>query len=595
MIGENVKKVMLKINEYYDKGEKINTTDFNTKEEQKILSTLTEEIWLIRIAQDGEINIENIKEWKKFISQEIITKSKIEREKEIKINKEIEYDEKTANEGRNIWWFEKKNKKGEIAGIKIKPAFLSRHIRNEEYIVSIEKKNIPYIYQNGYYIYGKNIIQKKIDEHIPQEHIREIDIIDTYNAVRRKTLSDIEEIEKNREKNILNIENGLLNLNELSQNEFPFSEHIPNHISFFQLPLQYDRKAKCPKFIKFVKSLLKGNEEAEKEYLTIQEFFGFTLLKDSNPFKKALIFYGGRDTGKSTLLGILRELYGLRNISSESLQSLGDNTFRLAQLEGKMVNLCSDNPKIYIKDAGLIKSLLSGKDAKTSEKKGKDANTVVFHTKFMFSANELPEVADDTDAFYEKIIIINFNNIFGGTEKDEKDIDIKLVKEESTGILNWMIEGLKRLIRHGKFSYENKNKQMDWNRKANPVDIFLQEKIVEDEEEHIFKNNLYIEYQKYAEKYHLPILKNNIFGKKLNQRYRFNKKVNSAHIEDIDGKQKYAWNGIRLKTVEEEIEEKEVIKVKDKEEPIVISKDIIAEAERIEKEHIEEKKDEMNW
>jgi len=69
----------------------------------------------------------------------------------------------------------------------------------------------------------------------------------------------------------------------------------------------------------------------------------------------------------------------------------------------------------------------------------------VNRAKLTFSCNVVPEVYEDTTAFFRRWIIIQFPHTFDSAKAD-KDLPKKLTTaEEFSGILNFALEGLNRL------------------------------------------------------------------------------------------------------------------------------------------------------
>lgn len=73
--------------------------------------------------------------------------------------------------------------------------------------------------------------------------------------------------------------------------------------------------------------------------------------------------------------------------------------------------------KEALKNTGILKKLTGG-DSIPAEKKFRPPFQFVNHAKLLFSANEIPMTEDETDAFYSRLIIINFPNQFLGNAAD---------------------------------------------------------------------------------------------------------------------------------------------------------------------------------
>src|SRR5699024_10499289 len=76
--------------------------------------------------------------------------------------------------------------------------------------------------------------------------------------------------------------------------------------------------------------------------------------------------------------------------------------------------------------------------------KNKIEITTKLPTKLVFLMNELPLLSDDSYGFERRLLILPFDKTFTESEQD-KDLPKKL-SNELEGILNWSLEGLRRLI-----------------------------------------------------------------------------------------------------------------------------------------------------
>ncbi|EQD53384.1 phage/plasmid primase, P4 family domain protein, partial [mine drainage metagenome] len=154
------------------------------------------------------------------------------------------------------------------------------------------------------------------------------------------------------------------------------------------------------------------------------------------------MLYGPGNNGKSTTLGVMEDLLGPECYSTETLQSLSDNRFAVASLWGRLANICADIPSRAVQYTGTFK-MVTGGDPVRAERKFRDTFSFVNDSKLVFSANELPEVNDRTEAFWRRWIVIPFNVDLTGRE--DRGLPGKL-HAELPGILCWALDGL-RLVR----------------------------------------------------------------------------------------------------------------------------------------------------
>jgi len=292
------------------------------------------------------------------------------------------------------------------------------------------------------------------------------------------------------------VENGILDITTREM-----SPYTPEMFITTRLPISYDKDRVCPKILKFLKEVV--NEEQME---IIQEVIGYCLYKDM-PIHKALMLVGDGANGKSTLLGLIRRLLGVENISSASLQSLCYNRFSIAQLHNKLANICADLPDAALKQTGMFK-MLTGADTVNAEEKFKQPFSFKNHAKLIFSTNKVPETKDDTTAFFRRWILIVCNNIFTGKKCNPNILNEIATPEELSGLLNYALNGLDRILESGNFSTTENLEELrkQYVRKSNSAKAFIEEKIVyeNDPSAIIPKAELYQKYIFFCQENHLP-------------------------------------------------------------------------------------------
>jgi len=309
------------------------------------------------------------------------------------------------------------------------------------------------------------------------------------------------------------------------------------------LPVEYNPDAECPTFLKFLKEVLPD----ERDRLTIQEIFGSFLYR--LPVDRAFFFFGEGANGKSTLIKIMMAFLGKENIATRSLQEILTNRFAKADLYGKLANLYYDMPSTALLSTGDFKALTSG-DLMTTERKFKDSFQFENYAKMVFSGNAVPQTRDETDAFFRRWVIISFPFQFlpaetvsrmlaegefegeGGGKAATSNIRIAIPQEnllqemtsprELSGVLNWALEGLKRLINHGlHFSSELTIEETHEKYLAlsNTVHAFVTEEceITGEKEDKVDKNELYQAYAAYCKRKNLSPASYSWFFRKLLQ------------------------------------------------------------------------------
>jgi putative DNA primase/helicase len=148
---------------------------------------------------------------------------------------------------------------------------------------------------------------------------------------------------------------------------------------------------------------------------------------------------------------VLRQLIGVANSAAPTLTDLG-TSFGAAPLVGKRVAIVSDARLGRRADQHAIAERLlsiTGEDAVTIDRKFLPAWTGQLQTRFMVLSNALPSLADASGALVSRFVTLVLTNSFYG--KEDKTLTARLLKE-LPGILNWAIEGQRRLARTGHFT-----------------------------------------------------------------------------------------------------------------------------------------------
>ena len=326
---------------------------------------------------------------------------------------------------------------------------------------------------------------------------------------------------------LLNLKNGVLDLRTLE-----IHPHSPKYKFFYQLPVEYDPDAKAPVFEKFLSEVVE-----EEDARVLQEFIGYIFLPDCR-YEKALMLVGSGSNGKSTFLKTIVALLGKENISNLSIQELVNDRFKRAELFGKLANIYPDLPSTAMAETGVFKVLVSG-EMITAERKFRDPFTFENRAKLLFSANKLPYTSDDSLAFYRRWIIINFPNEFKGKRKDPRLVDKLTTPEELSGILNWALEGLHRLLEQDGFSYnlDVEEIQKYYERMSSSIAAFVQDVLEEAPESKISKDQLYQVYREYCKANKLIVESKTKFGRDL-PRY--------INVESTKSGSVRYWIGVRI-------------------------------------------------
>ncbi|MBI6065482.1 DNA primase family protein [Clostridium perfringens] len=426
---------------------------------------------------------------------------------------------KPKNSG-NLPWYEEQEK-----GLKFLPFVLAKHLS--------ETRDVYYggesflIYENGVYNIsgekeaGRIIMDYMLPNYCIMASIR--DCREQWDILVSKDFDDF-----NRNPYLVNVRNGLLDIRDMS-----FKEHTPSYLSTVQLNVEYNPQVDCPQFKKFLNEVLDC-----KLIPLVQEIVGY-LLTTNTASQKAFVFWGPARTGKSTLLWVVEYLLlGKKNVSNIPWQEIGDK-FKTAELLGKLANVFSDLPSKSIDDTGIFK-VVTGEDYLMAEKKNKNPFKFKPFARLVFSCNELPRnYVDRTEGFYRRLIIVPFNRQI---EKSKIDKALKYkFQREKEGILNWALEGLKRLYENNFEFSENEltdGVKKEYKRENNNVISFVEECCELDSLFSCSRIELYEAYKEFCVEAGLKALSQIKFNKELEGNFNITR--------SRSGKLR-SWNGVRIK------------------------------------------------
>lgn len=351
----------------------------------------------------------------------------------------------------------------------------------------------------------KDLSQKEYSQHLEREFTRNII---NHGEFRRKNdmgLPDHELLLSNKE--ILKLETGP---------DYETREVEEDDFALYHVNAEYDPDATCPRFQDLVVNLLDGDE---KQVKTLQEYMGWLLKFPNRDYKKALLILGVTNSGKSQLADIITHFFSDPAVNSLSLNQMGlDRRFHVDKLNDGVVNVDRDMGRGIIEGMDTVKQIISQEQLNV-EPKGQDSFVIDPDSKHIFCSNVAPNPDNEADgAFYERFLTLKTPNT---VPKEDRvpDLGRKIFMEERNGILNWMLEGLRRLEKQGHFTkqsspYETK---AEWNQYGDSVQRFVWECIEkgDPDEDYFPAQDLHEEYKIWMQDRLMQTVKYQTFVRKL--------------------------------------------------------------------------------
>jgi putative DNA primase/helicase len=272
--------------------------------------------------------------------------------------------------------------------------------------------------------------------------------------------------------------------------------HTPKFFNQTAVPFAYDPDAAEPKqWRDFLNQVWPNEPEAIN---VLAEWFGYIVSGRTN-LHKIFLMVGPTRGGKGVIARILGAMIGDKNIAAPTLNSFSGE-FGLQPLIGKPLAVISD-ARFAGKDSSIVVERLlsiSGEDSLTINRKYRDQWTGKLCTRLHLISNELPKLSDASAAIVGRMIVVLTTESW--INKEDVHLEDKL-RTELTGILNWALDGLRRLSTNNKFTRLATADEAiaDMRDLASPVGAFVREKCVVGPNYQIGTDALYAVYKGWAD------------------------------------------------------------------------------------------------
>ncbi len=370
-----------------------------------------------------------------------------------------------------------------------RPYLLAKELLTLRRFVTLRDTGEVYVYNpiKGIYVQKGETIAQQIADKLLGTSSRPSYIKEACELVKIGGYIDRASFKDSRE--IIALKNGLLHVSTGKLVGFS-----PDYFFLHIVPVAYDANADCPNIKKFISEVV-----SPQDALILQEMAGYCLLR-AYPYHKAFMLLGHGRNGKTTLLRLVTRFLGQDNVSGVALQELSHRFF-VAPLEGKLANICDDLSDNDVRLTGKFKKA-TGESTMQAEKKFQDPFTFSNYAKMIFSANKLPHSVDDTAAYFERWILVPFPHEFVDGQNADPNLFEKLTTDgELSGMLNWALEGLHRLMANGKFtdSATAADVRKRYGDMLDSAAAFVRDCTERDPSGKVPKKDLYNDYVKYCE------------------------------------------------------------------------------------------------
>ena len=330
---------------------------------------------------------------------------------------------------------------------------------------------------------------------------------------------------------LLNVQNGTINLQDGS-----FHPHRKEHLITKLAPVNYDPKATCPTWDKFLSRVMNNNE---RMIAFLQRATGYALTGDVS--EQGLFFlHGIGANGKSTFLNTIQEMLG--DYAKQAAPDLlvvkpnGSHPTELANLQGSRLVISVEIEEGKRMAEALVKQLTGGDTISARFMFGDFFNFRQTHKLFL-AANHKPRIRGTDYAIWRRIWLVPFDVTIPDKERDKK-LPEKL-RQEMPGILTWAVKGCRDWQKNGlKIPEEVVAATETYRAESDVLAKFIEDCCVKGERERVKAQELYDSYSNWCDQN--------------NERAKFNQRDFSGRLKERNYTSKrtnkgYEWQGIGLR------------------------------------------------
>lgn len=238
----------------------------------------------------------------------------------------------------------------------------------------------------------------------------------------------------------INLRNGVLDLSN-----FELINHDPAFMAIRQANVDYDPKATCPRFLKTLEQV--QPDQRIRDFL--QRWLGTILT--GKTLAESVVNYGDGANGKSTILeavGLVMGTYFAKMPRGFIAKTKHErHPAELVTLYGARFALASETDISDALDEAKIKMIL-GDGSITARGMHENFWSFTPSHKFAIAANHMPSIVGQDSGIWRRLAFVPWL-VTIPEEQRQPEFEKVLFAEEASGILNWLIEGLRNYQKQG--------------------------------------------------------------------------------------------------------------------------------------------------
>ena len=324
-------------------------------------------------------------------------------------------------------------------------------------------------------------------------------------------------------------------------------EFSPHYQRRNKLGIDFVPGAKCDRFLNEL--MRPAMSEADLDLL--QRWAGMALLGE-NVAQKAMLLLGTAGGGKGTFIRVLTGIIGLENLGELRTKHLEQSRFELGLMSGKTLLYGPDVAADFLSEKGAygLKKITGGDPVSPEQKNARTTRTFECRFNVIVSGNCRLRVKleNDEGAWLRRLVIIDY--VQPPVSKPIPDFDKILLRDEGSGILNWMLEGLMKLKADAwilTMSTQQKARVENLLCESNNLTLFIRDCLQKDDTLSLTVSDAYVVYEEYCKQRKWTAIGRYEFGSKIEEAVATQFGVALRHdVKDANDKAQRGWKGVGL-------------------------------------------------
>lgn len=351
-----------------------------------------------------------------------------------------------------------------------------------------------------------------------------------------------------KDKKLFNVQNGTLKFSRVEDEESDpddpryigqceLVEHDRGHMITKTADVTFDPNAECPRWLEFLEQM-----QPDADIRTfLQVSHGFALLVGGNDAQKLFYHYGGGANGKSVFIetigrmaGPYRAVVDPATITGDSQRDGSKANSDVARLVSTRLATIEELPRDVPLKENLIKALTGGTRmvARFLQKE-----IFEFDPEFVavMSGNDMPTVSGTDYGIWRRLLIIHWAVTIPPEKQRPFGEMLAMFDDERSGILNWLIEGVKLYLANGLTPYiplAVTDFTDDYREERDPVGTFAAACLAAKPGNKINAGDMHAQYEKWCHANGIKPYQQTAFGRRMNS-LGFKKKRGS-HVFYLD-------------------------------------------------------------